>query len=103
MGKLLLGILGFSGLFIENVESRRSRSACLNPDRSIGQAGVCSGNGDCHKSSRGPDWCECDRLDRDGFYNLTTGKRFLGKLCQCNPWNCINTDLLDGKVDFNYW
>ena len=105
MDKLLRGFLGLSVLVIENVQSRRSISACANPSSSIRHAGeICSGNGECHKTRRGPDWCECDLVNRDGDYDFSGGQRLYGKWCQCNPWNCIPTDfdrLSWGR--FNEW
>ena len=103
MGKLLWGFLGLSAQFIENVESRRTISACLNPSYSIKHAGeVCSGNGYCQQTLGGPDQCKCNLVKKEEFY-WTSLKRFFGKWCQCDPWNCIYTDLMDGyvgKVDF---
>ena len=96
MGKLLWGFLGLSAQVIENVESRRPISACVNPSFSIRHAGdICSGNGYCQKTLGGPDQCICNLVKKEGFY-WTSRKRFFGKWCQCNPWNCIYTDLSDG-------
>ena len=35
--------------------------------------------------------------DRDGFYEFSDDKLFFGKWCQCNPWNCIPTDPVNGS------
>ena len=51
MGTLLWGIIVFVGLDIKTLESRRSKSACLNPKTSIKHSGMtCSDNGECEKN-----------------------------------------------------
>ena len=100
MDKLIWSFLGLSVLVIENVQSRWDDpiSDCINPSTSIRHAGeICSGKGACHRPRRGPDRCECSLADRDGFYEFSDDKLFFGKWCQCNPWNCIPTDLVNGS------
>jgi len=103
MGKLFLSILVFSGIVIDRTESKRSRkskSACVNPGDRIDTAGwTCSGHGECHKTRRGPDWCECDQVDRNGHTGIYhPRKRLYGKWCQCNPWNCVKYQLSDDSL-----
>lgn len=105
MGKLFLSILVFTGIVINRIESKRSRkskSACVNPNNSLLYGWICSGKGDCHKTRRGPDWCECYPVNQNGI-STQWGKRLFGKWCQCNPWNCLNYQLSrDSKVASNY-
>ena len=111
MGTILWGIIVFFGLDIKNVESRRSKSACLNPKTSIKHSGMtCSDNGECKKTWKGckrcgsePYFCQCYPVDDDFidgelqlYYTI-----YFGKWCQCNPKDCITPwkDVF-GKVEY---
>ena len=93
MGKILWGIFVFFGLDIKNVESRKSKSACLNPKTSTQHSGMtCSDNGECEKTwkrCKGCEryFCQCYEVEDDyidGEWQVYYTRHF-GKWCQCNP------------------
>ena len=98
MIRLIFGILWFLGKI-------KSQDACKRPIYNHLESRTCTGKGDCKKNARGLDFCECRLYDRDGYkgYENQGGKRYYGKWCQCNPWNCLNYQLSrDSKVTSNY-
>ena len=99
--RLICGILWFLGKV-------KSQDACKRPIYNHLESRTCTGKGDCKKNARGLDFCECRLYDRDGYkgYENQGGKRYYGKWCQCNPWNCEpenrNYAFFDGKVEYLY-
>ena len=100
MGKVFRNIVVFSVVLITNV---KSESACLNPSTSKNAGLECSGAGDCHSTVRGPDWCECDLVNSEGYYQFYGGKRLFGNWCQCNLWNCLSDGDTADFIPVIYW
>jgi len=83
MIRLICGTFGFLGAV-------KSQDACKRPIYGHLESRTCTGKGDCNKTPRGLDVCECRLYGRDGYkgYINQGGKRNYGNWCQCNPWNC---------------